>query len=728
MSSLLSPDVQATLSLALHVAIASLLCVAFLSFVLFFVMPGLRTGRELKLAHRKLAALKRAGVVLDLDQVREEAMNSATLRHCWDEYRDTLHGQKTPSATGILEIARWRATATANAFFTEQALVDAPLRTEFYKHLPGILTGLGIIATFAGLIVGLMGFKVQGDAAEVQRSLGTLIGSVGGAFIYSGAAICLAMVVTTIEKLVINSRYTQVERLCGLIDSLFDAGAGEEYLQRLVEASETSATQAMQMKESLVTDLKQVLTELTQQQIASMTANSAKLGETLSGTLKEGLAGPLDRISEAVQSFGTSTGQGVNDLLTNVLTNFTERMEGMFGGQLKGMSEMLGQTAATIKDASTRFETLANQIQSAGTGAAEAMGKRMDEALQQMQVRQAESNQQMQAFIEQMKQKVAQGQADTAAQTMKMMKDLGDATAKLVQNLEGNAHQAQQDHLARLGDTQNEMRALMERLGNNMAKTQGDSTQATSAMLKDLGDSTAALVANMQARAAEADSAQRERQAALASQAGTLLDRQDQHATRLSQTVSAAVDAMRQCVERLQTATNANVERMGTGAERLLGASNRLGDNLEATRAATDGLGNVADKLQLAGSTLNTALDSTRQSLGEQKAVRDALATMVSDLRSTVENARREASLTSTLVGNLDAASQKLGQAQQAADVYLQGVTQVLGEAHAAFASNVESTLSKSNTTFHQELAKATNLLRDAIQELGDTLEALPTA
>ena len=34
-------------------------------------------------------------------------------------------------------------------------MVDAPLRTEFYKHLPGILTGLGIIGTFSGLIIGL---------------------------------------------------------------------------------------------------------------------------------------------------------------------------------------------------------------------------------------------------------------------------------------------------------------------------------------------------------------------------------------------------------------------------------------------------------------------------------------------------------------------------------------------------------------------------------------------
>ena len=41
-----------------------------------------------------------------------------------------------------------RATATAEAFFNAQYVVDGRLRTEFFKHLPGIFTGIGIIGTF----------------------------------------------------------------------------------------------------------------------------------------------------------------------------------------------------------------------------------------------------------------------------------------------------------------------------------------------------------------------------------------------------------------------------------------------------------------------------------------------------------------------------------------------------------------------------------------------------
>ena len=131
--------------------------------------------------------------MLDLALVGKCAMVSRGLRHCWIEFRDTLHGQKTLNATGSMEVSRWRATATAGGFFTESALVDTRLRTEFFRHLPGILTGLGTIGTFSGLILGLQGFQVTDDANTVRNSLQGLLNAVGGAFLVSDAAITLAM-------------------------------------------------------------------------------------------------------------------------------------------------------------------------------------------------------------------------------------------------------------------------------------------------------------------------------------------------------------------------------------------------------------------------------------------------------------------------------------------------------------------------------------------------------
>jgi hypothetical protein len=713
---------------ALHWVVIALLPIAFLFFVVWFLCPGMRVGRELLEARERLEKLKASGALLSLDQVRIEAMVSDNLQHCWDEYRDTLHGQKQANAMGVMEVRRWRATSMAGAFFTDQALIEAPLRTEFYKHLPGILTGLGIIGTFLGLIAGLQAFKVSDDATVVRGSLEALLKSVGGAFVVSATAIALAMLVTTIEKAIINGRYTELERLCSLIDSLFDAGAGEEYLQRLVEASETSATQAMQMKESLVTDLKQVLSELTQQQIATMTATSQQLGQSISQSLTEGLADPLARISQAVQQVGDSQGDAVNKLLTDVLGNFTQQMQSMFGSQMSGMNDMLVQTANTIKAASEQFEQLAGQIQQAGSGAADAMARRIDQSLQEMHARQTEANEHMRSFIDQLKESVSRGQAESAELNMSMMQELGASAKALVQGLQSQVEATQATGSAQQEATTERLNQFLQSMQANAAQSQSESAVVTQRMMGQLNESTTGAVRELQAQAQSAAQANEQRQVEWSAATRAAIEAQSEQISRLAGAVQQASAAMEGSVDRLQSRAQACIEGMGQGAEKLDSAAQRLGQNLDLMRANSDRLNDMSDKLTGSAATLGSVLSATQQVLNDQHSVRDAFAALVQDLRDTVSLAKREASMSASLVDSLQAASLRLTEAQRTTETYLQGVSNVLGEAHGAFSQQVMATLRDGNKAFHEELAHATGLLRGAIQDLGDVLDNLPSA
>jgi hypothetical protein len=724
----MTPETSALISTALHWGVGALLALATGFFLTQFLGPGWRVGRELREARERLEKLKASGALLSLDQVRSEAMVSEALQHCWDEYRDTLHGQKQANAMGVMEVRRWRATSMAGAFFTDQALVEAPLRTEFYKHLPGILTGVGIIGTFLGLIVGLQAFKVSDDATVVRGSLEALLASVGGAFQVSAGAIFLAMLVTTIEKAIINGRYTELERLCSLIDSLFDAGAGEEYLQRLVEASETSATQAMQMKESLVTDLKQVLSELTQQQIATMTATSQQLGQSISQSLTEGLTDPLARISQAVQQVGNSQGEAVNKLLTDVLGNFTQQMQSMFGSQMSGMNDMLVQTANTIKAASEQFEQLAGQIQQAGSGAADAMAKRIDESLQEMHARQTEANEHMRSFIDQLKESVSRGQAESAELNMSMMQELGASAKALVQGLQSQVEATQATGRAQQEATTERLNQFLQSMQANAAQSQSESAAVTQRMMGQLNESTTGAVRELQAQAQSAAQANEQRQAEWSAATRAAIEAQSEQISRLAGAVQQASAAMEGSVDRLQSRAQACIEGMGQGAEKLDSAAQRLGQNLDLMRANSDRLNDMSDKLTGSAATLGSVLSATQQVLNDQHNVRDAFAALVQDLRETVSLAKREASMSASLVDSLQAASQRLTEAQRTTETYLQGVSNVLGEAHGAFSQQVMATLRDGNKAFHEELAHATGLLRGAIRDLGDVLDNLPSA
>lgn len=216
--------------------IAGALLLLFFSFVFLFFIPAIlqnaKLGRILRLLERVDAK--------NLNAISEVFKRDAILSHLWAEFRDTLHVQKDLNAQGVYEITGIRQTVPAETYFSEQILVHSPLRTEFFRHLPGILTGIGIIGTFTGLIIGLQAFHVSDQPDAVRKGLGSLIDGVFHAFELSASAITLAMVITAIEKIYVSILYKKVERLCLFLDSKFDAGAGEEYLERLVHASEES--------------------------------------------------------------------------------------------------------------------------------------------------------------------------------------------------------------------------------------------------------------------------------------------------------------------------------------------------------------------------------------------------------------------------------------------------------------------------------------------------------
>jgi hypothetical protein len=176
----------------------------------------------------------------DLAQIDQLTLNDPRMANLWQTYNQALESLQHMEAGGQSETGGWQATAPAEHHFSEHALVDSPLQTHFYKHVPGILTGVGIIGTFTGLISGLMQFDVS-SPERVQLALSQLVQTVGQAFLISALAITLAMVFTWIEKAVLAARYRQVEDLQHSLDSLFTPKGGAEYMERLALATEMQA-------------------------------------------------------------------------------------------------------------------------------------------------------------------------------------------------------------------------------------------------------------------------------------------------------------------------------------------------------------------------------------------------------------------------------------------------------------------------------------------------------
>lgn len=183
---------------------------------------------------------------LDLSRIESMSRNDPHLAQLWTEYSQVVETVQRLESSTQNNVGQWQANYCADQYFSEYALVDSPLQSNFYKHVPGILTGVGIIGTFTGLIAGLVGFDVS-RPERVQSELSQLVQTVGHAFLVSALAITLAMVFTWVEKSLLTGRYRQVEELQQWLDTLFAPRGSAQFMERLTLASEMQTALSFQI-------------------------------------------------------------------------------------------------------------------------------------------------------------------------------------------------------------------------------------------------------------------------------------------------------------------------------------------------------------------------------------------------------------------------------------------------------------------------------------------------
>lgn len=631
-----------------------------LQFANGFWRPANRLQRELDGSASKLEEqLQNARAKTNPQSLRLCFNDDSALAHAWKQYEETLHQPKQiDAATGELLPSEARSTLPAEIFFSTGTIVDSEIRADFFKHLPGISTGIGIIGTFLGLIIGLSQFHLTDNPQDATNSLSALLRSVGFAFSGSLCAIGFAMVTTYLEKQKINLLCRKVEHVQKILDETFRSGVGEEYLARLVEASEESSSQTRILKDALVTDLKQILTDLTDKQISASEKSTAQLSSTIADTLRE----PLDRIAGGVNKVGEDQSAAVTKLLTDVLAGFSDKLEGLFGSQISGISDMQQRTIEAMEAAVGKLQDLTSNIESAGARATDKMGERLEEALLAAESRQ---------------------------------KNMNDAMTELLASIREHSNTTGEQTQQRLGQL---MDTLGERLDSTLARFEFASNN----------------------RAEE----QRVREKRHAFETQARLASVGEHVDGMVAGTENLVKAIAAMTDRLDATTGTMVNRLNSGAETLLSAANVFEKSGREAAESYSRMAGVTDGLNGAATNVASAARSLDSVVGDYKAARDATTTMLATIKQTVEAASREAALTTDIVGKIETAAQKLMAAQNQADRYLDDVTDVLAQSHQSFADGMRKTVETATAQFHDDLRTATGLLRQTIEDLDHALSA----
>ncbi|MDB0281069.1 MULTISPECIES: anti-phage ZorAB system protein ZorA [Acinetobacter] len=643
-----------------------------------YIKPAKSLSEQLSLI---INELEKTGQDLKKNTLDTKFEKDTPLQHAWSNYKNSFHDiYETVDGESVLISSR--ATVPSDVFFTQSVIVDTPLKVEFYKHLPGIITGVGIIATFAGLLFGLFAFDPAGDPAKVQDSLALLLRGVGEAFLASGLAIATAMLITWREKSWLRKCYECLEHLTTEIDKIFETDAtGEEYLAKLLKSSQSNEANARQLKDSLVNDLKVIMTNLVEENKKNQIAFATQLSESyakssqdmatqIGQSITDTLQAPLDKIASSVQQVSGDQGSAVQGLITDVLTAFMGKLESTFGHQMTGMSEMMTQSVSAMKEMQLGFSQLLTDMKNNSESSTKTLEIQMSQMIEDIQKKQNAMSDQMNLMVDHL----SQGAAKIGEQGQHAIEQLNGKVSELMGNLGGK--------MSELVSDVTKQRMEQDRV---ILENQQKLHEQSSALIDNLGTEIKDLIAHSQ----------------------------------------NAVQVYKENIQKLSQVTTDSITGMNNGAEKMRLASEQFNTAGSSLITVTDKTSQLIAEVSTTSTHLTSASSNLISLLKDYKDSQEIVKQAISTLDGLIQQAQSEAGMSTKMLEDFNHMTNALNQVKKEMQDYLAQVSDVLVRSFESFDSSVETSLNHSLGAFDNTLDQAVKRLVTGVEGLSSFVEDL---
>ena len=286
----------------------------------------------------------------------------------------------------------------AEEYFSEENVFSAlSINPKHLSSASGMLVGLGLLGTFLGLTLGILGFKSDSSEA-IQNSIQSLLGGMGTAFMTSLIGMGCSCFYIWKEKQFMYSFRNVLDRICTALDKKYFLSDSEFYAAYLSFKDEqgntvyiSNAVRDMYIENhkqtgymgTLVDDLSDALDEKLSNSInENVIPMIQKFVETLNeklDLLKTSMQSPAEDMTRMVveelktsmqsmmEKFGTDLSGSATSNLTILTDNLAKASESLtdLPVQMKNMSDLLGGAFggihATIEDLESAVQKIVEQ-------------------------------------------------------------------------------------------------------------------------------------------------------------------------------------------------------------------------------------------------------------------------------------------------------------------------------------------------------------------------------
>lgn len=294
-------------------------------------------------------------------------------------------------------------------YINDDTAIHAVGHSQLAEIIPSLLTSLGILGTFIGLMRGLGGLDVS-DAAKTMESIPQMIGGMTFAFMTSIVGISCSLVFNMLSRMAYGSAVRAIDDFHDAFTDLVMQKPLEDSVQIICQQEDRAA-----MLRRLSTDM------------------GARVSEGIVSSVEKSLA----PVANSMNQFILGQTQAQMDGVANIANQFIVQMNHSLGGQFS----QLGQTLSQV-----------NQAQSISSEALERTMAAADEILKGLRQVQHVTNRVMERF---------EGYIDTLDQAQESSGAFLTHGSQVLSGLM-TASQEQADFLASLKNAQKELQGAMQ--------------------------------------------------------------------------------------------------------------------------------------------------------------------------------------------------------------------------------------------------------------------------
>jgi ABC-type transporter Mla subunit MlaD len=276
----------------------------------------------------------------------------------WKEFAECLYFDKKNH--------RIYNTVNPREFLDYDSLIENHVNPTTFISIPPILTGLGILGTFIGLALGLIGFET-GSSSEMESSIKLLLGGMWTAFLTSIIGISSSILLTW----AFNHTQTKTSKLhlelIGKIDSLFIRTTESDELNRIRLIADSQLTELKDLGNKLVEPLENALSKAVSQSISpiltSLNDSISNLNLNLSSWVSKDIAPVLSELKNAINKLIEHRMENIDSSLKKMIEEFMNRLSGQSLKQTERLSSVLEKAANNMETASEKINNTLSHIE-----------------------------------------------------------------------------------------------------------------------------------------------------------------------------------------------------------------------------------------------------------------------------------------------------------------------------------------------------------------------------